>query len=151
MASKIANSGLSLSHIILTFKRDGQQGLENLLSEICENSKVREWPSQRWLFNPYLSTCILQKSSIIIVVLFKNHVKCILYSDLSHFCICKYFFLYEGTKVHLYWYNFLCGFFKGSGGHIIIQIVVWLWIIMNQFRYFIEMMLSRIFLLLSFI
>lgn len=39
MASKIANSGLSLSHIILTFKRDGQQGLENLLSEICENSK----------------------------------------------------------------------------------------------------------------
>lgn len=47
MASKIANSGLSLSHIILAFKRDDQQGLENLLSEICENSKVRVTKSKR--------------------------------------------------------------------------------------------------------
>lgn len=39
MASKIANSGLSLSHIILAFKRDDQQGLENLLSEIVKTQK----------------------------------------------------------------------------------------------------------------
>lgn len=47
MVYKIANSGLSLTHIILAFKRDGQQGLENLLSEICENSKVRVTKSKR--------------------------------------------------------------------------------------------------------
>lgn len=47
MASKIGNSGLSLSHIILASKRDGQQGMENLFSEICENSKVRVTKSKR--------------------------------------------------------------------------------------------------------
>lgn len=41
MASKLGNSGLSLSHIILAFKRDGRQGLESLLSKIWENSIVR--------------------------------------------------------------------------------------------------------------
>lgn len=58
-------------------------------------------------------------------MLFKNHVKCIYCNQVYHiFVFANTFFLYEGTKVHLYWYNFLCEFFKGSGGHIIIQIVV---------------------------
>lgn len=123
MASKIANSGLSLSLIILAFKRGGLQGLENLLSEICENSKVdqRVTKSKRIIqsLSQYMHSleeqysCSFSKSckmyTVIIFITF-------LYSQIL--------FLYEGTKVHLYWYNFLCVFFKGSGGHIIIQIVV---------------------------
>lgn len=48
IALKIANSGLALSHLLLAFKRDRQQGVGDLLSEMCGNSlKVRVTKSKR--------------------------------------------------------------------------------------------------------
>ncbi|CAG2201766.1 unnamed protein product [Mytilus edulis] len=48
MATKIASSGLGLSHLKLAHKRDRQQGIENLFTEICEHtSKARVTKSKK--------------------------------------------------------------------------------------------------------
>ncbi|XP_063436039.1 uncharacterized protein LOC134717176 [Mytilus trossulus] len=48
MATKIASSGLGLSHLKLAHKRDRQQGIENLFTELCGHpSKARVTKSKK--------------------------------------------------------------------------------------------------------
>jgi hypothetical protein len=62
MASKLANSGLALQHLKLALKRDGQQGIQNVLSETSKyTQKARVTKSKKIIQSLYCYLSALEE------------------------------------------------------------------------------------------
>ena len=64
MVRKIAGSGLTFAHIKIVFRRNGQQGIADLLSETDKSGKVRVTRSHKNYFKTVVSKKVLYKSVI---------------------------------------------------------------------------------------